>query len=178
MNIILNYFFISFIVINIFSITSDAKDLNSLTPINKLKNQLNKYGVITFTDSKFNKNGIIRHIVAFRYKDNVTTTEKNEIKRRFLELKKISKRNKEPYIVSIETGKQTSGEGFAQKFDQIFIVSFQSEGDRNYYVGKPIVTDERYYDIAHQKFKDFVEPFLYDPINPLGAAIFDFTIEK
>jgi hypothetical protein len=33
-----------------------------------------------------------------------------------------------PYITSIETGLQSSGEGADQGFEQIFLVTFKSEG--------------------------------------------------
>jgi hypothetical protein len=34
----------------------------------------------------------------------------------------------QPYITSIETGLQNSGEGADQGFEQIFLVTFKSEG--------------------------------------------------
>lgn len=120
------------------------------------------------------KPGLVRHIVLFRYKKSVTETQKQEVKKRFLELKDFARRNGIPYVVSIETGKQNSGEGASQDLEQGFIVTFKSQGDRNYYVGTPVVTNPAYYDPAHQKFKTFVGPLL----DKNGALVFDYTREQ
>lgn len=54
-------------------------------------------------------------------------------------------------------GAQNSGEGVSRGFQQGFIVTFRSEGDRNYYVGGPVVTNAPFfYDPAHQRFEYFV----------------------
>lgn len=123
------------------------------------------------------KPGLIRHIVLFRYKDSVTDEQKAEVKRRFLALHQLCARGSCPYITSIETGAQNSGEGVDQKLEQAFLVTFRSEGDRNYYVGRPIVVDPRFYDAAHQAFKEFVGPLLHEPVNPTGVLVFDYAVE-
>lgn len=120
------------------------------------------------------KTGLIRHIVLFRYKDSVTAPQKREVIKRFLALKYLARRDGEPYIVSIDTGKQNSGEGASQGLEQGFIVTFKSQGDRNYYVGTPVVTNPAYFDPAHQKFKNFVGPLL----DKNGALVFDYKIEQ
>ena len=123
-----------------------------------------------FTASDF-KPGTIQHIVLFRYKPMVSAEQRREVFDRFLQLKDKAKRNGQPYIVSIKAGAQnTSLEGAGQNFDQAFIVEFRSEGDRNYYVGTPAVTDPAFYDPAHQEFKEFVGPFLTEH----GALVYDF----
>lgn len=83
---------------------------------------------------------------------------------------------KRPYILSIETGSQNSGEGVDQNFEQAFIVTFKSEGDRNYYVGRGIVNKPGNFDIAHDEFKSFVGQFLRNPIDPSGVLVFDFKV--
>lgn len=124
-----------------------------------------------FTDSAY-KPGLVRHVVLFRYAPTVTPEQKAEVKKRFLALRSLSVRNGRPYVVSIETGAANSGEGADQGLEQGFIVTFRSQGDRNYYVGKPIVTDPAFIDSAHEAFKEFVGPLL----DQNGALVFDFSV--
>ncbi|MGO9605224.1 MAG: Dabb family protein [Candidatus Binataceae bacterium] len=128
-------------------------------------------GVERFTAPDY-KPGLIRHIVLFRYNREVSSEQKQEVINRFLALKTLAKRNGSTYILSIETGSDISGEGLDQCFEQGFIVTFKSQGDRNYYVGQPVVTDPSFYDPAHQAFKDFVAPLL----DQNGAFVFDFSV--
>ncbi len=141
----------------------------------QLQTELARVGSATFTSSHY-KQGTVKHIVLFRYAKNVTSAEKEEIKTRFLNLQQQAKRNGVPYIQSITTGQQSSGEEADGGFEQGFIVTFASEGDRNYYVGTPIVTDPRYYDPAHAAFKEFVGPFLLPEKNK-GVLVFDFNAQ-
>jgi hypothetical protein len=137
-----------------------------------LNKELAAVGIERFTSSAY-KHGIVRHVVLFRYKENLTKNQKDEITIRFMALQK-SLRNGAPYIASIEEGLQNSGEGVDRGFQQAFLVTFNSEGDRNYYVGQPIVTDAAHYDPNHQKFKDFVGHFL----DTDGALVFDYALPK
>jgi pimeloyl-ACP methyl ester carboxylesterase len=118
--------------------------------------------------------GTVRHVVLFRYKDDVSEAQRDEVKTRFLNLARESQRDGRSYIVSIETGAQNSGEGADQGLQQGFIVTFRSEGDRNYYVGRPLVTDPAFLDPAHEAFKQFVGPLL----APNGVLVFDFTVDR
>lgn len=145
------------------SVASSASD--------RLKQELAQVGVEQFTASDY-KPGTVRHIVLFRYASTVTQEQKDEAKRRFLQLQSLCVRNGHKYIVSIETGGEISGEGADQGLEQGFIVTFRSQGDRNYYVGQPVVTDASYYDPHHQAFKDFVGPLL----DQNGALVFDFSV--
>jgi hypothetical protein len=116
----------------------------------------------------------VRHLVLFRYKDSVTYPQRAEIKERFLALARDCRRNGDPYVVSIETGGQNSGEGADLELQQAFVVTFKSEGDRNYYVGKVIVQKDGNYDPSHDAFKKFVGPFLRE--NG-GVVVFDYDVE-
>jgi len=140
----------------------------------QLKSELAQVGIAQFTDHDY-KPGTIKHIVLFRYLDTVTQEQKDEVKRRFLALQKLATREGKPYIVSIATGLQNSGEGVDQDLEQGFIVTLRSEGDRNFYVGQPLINDSHFYDAAHQDFKNFVGPLLHQ--DPLGVLVFDFKIE-
>lgn len=154
-----------------------------VSPADQLKQTLTEIGPEKFTASDY-KPGLIKHIVLFRYQDSVTQEQKNEVKKRFLALANQAKRDGERYIVSIVAGDENSGEGVDQGLEQGFIVTFKSQGDRNYYVGAPLIdtsTDDAkklnkdFFDPAHQAFKDFVGPLLHQ--NPLGVVVFDFAVE-
>lgn len=126
-----------------------------------------------FTDPSY-KPGIIRHIVLLRYKPEVSVAQRRAILERFVNMKSMAVRDGHPYILSIHAGAQKSTEDLGQGFDQVFIVKFQSEGDRNYYIGTPAVTDPAFYDPNHEKLKNLVNPLLADN----GVLVFDFTSTK
>ncbi|MCF7644958.1 Dabb family protein [Bacillus subtilis] len=154
----------------IFIITSLTFITNMPVMNSQAQNLVSSTHTAEFTAPDF-KTGTIQHIVLFRYKPEVTGEQRKEVFDRFLQLKDKAKRDGKPYIVSIKAGAQnTSLEGAGQNFDQAFIVEFRSEGDRNYYVGTPAVTDPAFYDPAHQKFKTFVGPLLEEN----GALVYDF----
>lgn len=71
-----------------------------------------------------------------------------------------SERDGRRYIESITSGPQISGENGANSYDHGFVVRFGSLGDRNYYVGEPIVADPQHYDAHHAAFKKDVGPLL------------------
>ncbi|TPW44775.1 Dabb family protein [Serratia sp. SRS-8-S-2018] len=120
------------------------------------------------------KPGLLKHIVLFKYKSNVTQTQREAVTSRFLSLKRSMRPGADtPYVLSIVEGVQNSGEGVGGGFEQGFIVTFKSEGDRNYYVGKPLVGAEGDYDKAHDAFKQFVAPLLSDDN---GVLVFDFSL--
>jgi hypothetical protein len=119
--------------------------------------------------------GRTEHIVLFKYKEDITDEQRQLIKKQFMALKNGSKRNGIPYIASIITGSQSSLEGLSKGYEQAFIVTFRSEGDRNFYVGTPAVSDPQYYDQLHNEFKNFIEPFLRDGEN--GVLVFDFKVD-
>lgn len=120
--------------------------------------------------------GRVEHIVLFKYKPEVNSETKQLVAKNFLALKELAVRNGKPYIVSIVTGSQSSLEGLGHGFEQGFIVTFNSEGDRNYYVGKPAVKDDHYYDHAHNAFKSFVHPYLLEGDD--GVLVFDFRVQN
>jgi len=120
--------------------------------------------------------GIVRHVVLFRYAENLDPKTRVQITNQFLALQNTCLRNGKPYLLSIEVGDQNSGEGANQGLEQGYLVSFRSEGDRNYYVGQPVIKDPQFYDPSHQKFKDALGPLLIK--NALALLVFDFTVER
>ncbi|MBS1066296.1 Dabb family protein [Gluconobacter kondonii] len=119
--------------------------------------------------------GPVRHMVMFRYTKDSTTAQRAEVSGRFLHLAQDSRRaDGKPVVASIETGFQNSGEGADAGLQQAFLVTFRSEGDRNYYVGKPVVTDVAFIDPAHEAFKEFAAPYLEKVVAfdyPVAAVV-------
>lgn len=117
--------------------------------------------------------GLLKHIVLFRYTPSTTPAQRQDIEKRFHALAE-STRNGEQYIISIELGRQNSHEGHHHGLEHGFIVTFKSEGDRNYYVGTPLIRNNQFYDAAHDEFKKFLAPHLDQKIP--GVLVFDFTV--
>ena len=139
----------------------------------KLSEQRQVVGSRAFTAGNY-KPGLLKHIVLFKYKKSVTQAQREAVASRFLSLKRSLRPGADsPYILSIVEGKQNSGEGADGGFEQGFIVTFKSEGDRNYYVGKPLVDTQGDYDEAHDAFKQFVAPLLS---GDNGVLVFDFSL--
>lgn len=118
------------------------------------------------------KPGVLRHVVLFRYRDGITDEERDEVRRRFCALAG-SLREGRRYITSIEWGEQMSPEGLDAGFQDAFILTFASEGDRNFYVGDPVISSPNLRDAEHHRFKLFVGPFL--ATHAPGALVFDFV---
>ncbi|WP_182960888.1 Dabb family protein [Gluconacetobacter tumulisoli] len=127
-------------------------------------------GAATFTAPDF-RPGLVRHVVLFRFLKSATPFQRAEVVRRFLELAVDSRRpDGQPLVVSIETGAQDSGEGQDEGYEIGFLVTFRSEGDRNYYVGRPVVNQPGLFDPAHDAFKAFAAPYL------AGTMVFDYRV--
>ncbi|MBW4032939.1 MAG: Dabb family protein [Acidobacteria bacterium] len=138
-------------------------------PQNGVRRELTEVGVERFTARDYRVGPII-HVVLFRYRPDVSQAEKDEILSRFLALAE-TERAGEPYIESIVGGPPMGGESAEAGFEYGFIVTFASAGDRNYYVGDPVISDTRFVDPVHADFKRFVGPFL----SPGGVLVFDVT---
>ncbi|KXV59189.1 MULTISPECIES: Dabb family protein [Acetobacter] len=115
--------------------------------------------------------GVVRHMVMFQFRPETTQAQRQEVTRRFLALAQASRRpDGSAVIQALEAGPQTSGENADLGLDYGYLVTFRSEGDRNYYVGRPIVQGHGHYDPAHDAFKAFAAPYL------AKAVVFDFTV--
>jgi len=138
--------------------------------IDTLKEQLQRVGVATFTAPNYRR-GSIGHIVLIRFADAVPASARTAAIQAFLDLRSACVREHKPYIRSIEVGAQSSGEGADRGFEYGFVLHFDSEGDRNYYVGEPVVDDPDFYDARHHAFKQMIGPLL----APQGVLVFDYT---
>jgi hypothetical protein len=130
--------------------------------------------LIAITSVRASQAGQVQHIVLFRFKDTVTPDQKKQVMSEYMALKQkcVSPVTKKPYMVSFDAGFPNSPEGFDQKMEQGYILTFNSTSDRDYFVGQ----DHRYpFDPNHDKFKAFVGPFLRQPIET-GLVVFDFTV--
>lgn len=135
-----------------------------------VQQDLAQVGVAAFTAPDF-RPGLVRHVVLFRFLKDVTPFQKAEIARRFLELATDSRRpDGRPVVESIESGLQNGGEGADEGYQMGFLVSFRSEGDRNYYTGRPVVNQPGFFDPAHEAFKAFAAPYL------AGVMAFDYRV--
>ncbi|ROQ40666.1 stress responsive alpha/beta barrel protein [Frondihabitans sp. PhB188] len=115
----------------------------------------------------------VRHVVLFRFGPEATQEQRDEVTRRFRQLRHSVRPDGAPYIVSIDAGPQSSGENAGHGFEVGFVVTFASEGDRNYYVGAPVQSDPAFFDPEHAVFKEFVGPLL--ETGGRGALVFDIV---
>lgn len=115
--------------------------------------------------------GDVVHVVLFRFAPTTTADQRTEVQRRFLALAD-AERDGRRYVRSIRSGPQLSPEGAGHGFELGFVVEFDSEGDRNFYLGRPFVGDASF-DEAHDAFTSFVLPFLEPGGN--GVLVFDLV---
>ncbi|WP_043301375.1 Dabb family protein [Burkholderia paludis] len=137
----------------------------------RLGDELRQIGVRAFTAAGY-RVGTVRHLVLLRFAERVPESLQREAVEAFLALRDSCVRDGRPYILSIEHGLQGSGEGADRGFEHAFLLSFASEGDRNYYVGEPVVDDPAFYDLQHHAFKADIGPLL----DPQHVLVFDYTL--
>lgn len=153
----------------IFSFTTNYAHANEI--FEKMQDEQKNVSPEVFTDTCY-KPGLIRHIVLIRYSPAVTDAQRQAAIERFMSLKETELRDGKPYILDIEYGEQNSGEGADKNYEYAFIVTFKSEGDRNYYVGDPVVTEPQYTDQSVKKFKNFAMPL----IDETKKLVFDYNL--
>jgi hypothetical protein len=142
--------------------------------LEELQGESSAVGVEQFTARDYRPQSV-RHIVLFRFRSQVSESQRREVAARFAMLIQSPRSDGRPYIESIDIGSQMSGEGAGHGFDLGVVVTFGSLGDRNYYVGSPVVEDPRYFDQQHAAFKDFVGPLLAE--DNAGVLVFDLAAD-
>ncbi len=75
---------------------------------------------------------VLRHVVAFTFKDSITIERQEQAVKDFMDLK-----NQIPGIISFEGGKDVSVEGFTKGLTHCFVVTFESKEARNEYIPHP-----------------------------------------
>ncbi|KAF2196703.1 hypothetical protein GQ43DRAFT_426059 [Delitschia confertaspora ATCC 74209] len=88
----------------------------------------------------------VTHIVLFQFKKDATAEDVSTISRLTLALKNdcIHPKTNKPYIKSASGGTDNSPEGIQNGITHAFIMEFETEADRDYYLFK---------DPAHDAFK-------------------------
>jgi hypothetical protein len=121
--------------------------------------------------------GLVHHVVLFRLRDDAPAGAHAEVERRFRALADTPHPDGSgPYIRSLHAGTQNSPEGIGRGFELGFVLVFSSEGDRDFYVGEPLITDPACFDPEHAAFKRFVGPLLAPGAD--GVLVFDFSEEQ
>ncbi len=136
-----------------------AVHITRINPYFQLREELDKIGLQAFTAPNY-KPRIVKYTIVFRYLKTTTVAQQEEVRKRFMELKEKAKRNGHQYIVSIQDTMQNDLRWVDKKSDQCFTIIFHTEGDRNYFVGTPVIRNPNFYDTAYQEFKEFAAPFL------------------
>jgi len=93
------------------------------------------------------KKAKLRHVVAFKFKESATPADIKRVEDAFAALK-----GKIPQIESFEWGQNNSPEGLNKGCTHGFILTFNSEKDRDAYLVHP----------DHQEFGKLVKPLLAD----------------
>ncbi|MFY0607698.1 MAG: Dabb family protein [Cyclobacteriaceae bacterium] len=75
---------------------------------------------------------VLRHVVAFTFKDEITDERQEQAVKDFVDLK-----NQVPGIISFEGGKDVSIEGLTKGFTHCFIITFVDEKARDEYIPHP-----------------------------------------
>lgn len=76
--------------------------------------------------------GLLRHVVAFKFKDDAPQAKIDEVVKAFADLE-----TKIPFIVDFETGTNNSPEGLNDGFTHCFILTFKTAKDRDAYLPHP-----------------------------------------
>ncbi|ORX40947.1 stress responsive A/B barrel domain-domain-containing protein [Kockovaella imperatae] len=104
----------------------------------------------------------VKHVVAFK---SPSEDKRTLMVQGFLDLKDKCERDGKKYIVSITGGKQHSPEGKDLGMDVVFIMTFNSLEDRDFYISK---------DEAHKAFGSHCGP----TYGVEEVVVFDFTADE
>lgn len=90
---------------------------------------------------------LLRHVVAFKYKESATAADIAKVEKAFADLQKTIKE-----IKAFEKGTNNSPEGLNKGFKHCYLLTFHSEADRDVYLKHP----------EHVKFGKLLGPYLGD----------------
>ena len=94
---------------------------------------------------KQNEEGLLRHVVIFKFKDSATPAQVKKVEQAFSALP-----SKIPTIIGYEWGTNVSPENLAQGYTHCFLVTFKNAADRDAYLPHP----------AHKEFGKVLGPYL------------------
>jgi hypothetical protein len=117
------------------------------------------FGVIMTVPAQDKKEDakLLRHVVLFKFKEDVTKAQSQEVADAFAALPKKIKE-----IVDFEWGTDVSVEKLSEGLTHGFLVTFKSEKDRDAYLPHP----------EHQKFVELVKPRVEK------VVVFDYWAKK
>lgn len=120
--------------------------------LNESGNRFVAVRMLEATGEVKSKTRVLRHVVLFKYKPEVTPAQLDEINRAFQDLK-----HQIPEVRDFERGINNSPEGLDKGFTHGYLITFSSEEDRAAYLPHP----------AHKKFVELLggkleEPFVFD----------------
>ena len=98
-----------------------------------------------FAQNNMEKSKVLRHVVLFKFKDDVSAADIQKVEDAFKQLKP-----KIDLVKDFEFGKNNSPENLNQGFTHCFFVTFASEKDRDDYLVHP----------AHKAFVEILKPYL------------------
>ncbi len=91
------------------------------------------FGILySCSDVKVSDQPVLRHVVLLQFKDDVSTEAKAQAVQKFLDLE-----GKIPEILKIEGGQNISDGGLSKGFTHCFVLTFESESDRDIYLPHP-----------------------------------------
>ncbi|MCX6897643.1 MAG: Dabb family protein [Verrucomicrobia bacterium] len=101
----------------------------------------------TFAADACASKGKLRHVVSFKFKESATPEQIKEVEKAFCALKA-----KIPQIASLEWGTNCSPEKHSKGFTHCFVLTFNSDADRDAYLPHP----------AHKAFGKSLGPVIAD----------------
>ena len=104
-------------------------------------------GVLSCSTETTSKQKVLKHVVTFQFKEEVTADRRDQAIKDFLALK-----DEIPEIKSFEGGEDISVEGLSKGFTHCFILTFENEAARDIYIPHP----------AHKKLAEKNKPLMQD----------------
>lgn len=104
-------------------------------------------GALSCSTEAPSKQKVLRHVVTFQFKEEVTAARRDQAIKDFLALK-----DEIPEIKNFEGGEDISVEGLNKGFTHCFVLTFENEADRDIYIPHP----------AHIKLAEKNKPLMQD----------------
>lgn len=101
----------------------------------------------SFSSEKESKKQVLRHVVSFQFKEDISKERQAQAIKDFLDLK-----NQIPEIKKFEGGEDVSVEGLNKGFTHCFVMTFESKEARDIYIPHP----------AHIKLAEKNKPLMKD----------------
>ena len=105
------------------------------------------WGISSCSSASVNKQKVLRHVVSFQFKEEISEAQKAQAIQRFWDLQ-----DKIPEIKKFEGGENISVAGLDKEFTHCFVLTFENEAARDIYLPHP----------AHTKVVEENKPMLKD----------------